>query len=334
MYLSLPSGTYDSGAVDVNDLGVAAGYRNGQACIWQADGTFVLLPMPEQFMSAATAVNESSVVAGWRNISDGTTSPFRVAFMWKDRKLTDIDPSEAGFNSAKAVAISDEEHVVGNLSGGAPMRGFRWRDGVLEVLQPLPGATHCRALGVNRSGLVVGDSQFYEDDGVTQHFEPTVWDRDGQPQTLQLLPGYTGGTCIAVNNLGQVLGSVSNPTVAGLPSFQRVTWIGGVPIPIRPLIGGPNPALLNTPVDLNDVGQVLAGGVVSPPSGSGVWLLTPETVHGDLNNDCQIDGSDLQILIEVWGRTDLPTPADFDGSGTVDGADLGFLLSAWTTQER
>jgi hypothetical protein len=46
----------------------------------------------------------------------------------------------------------------------------------------------------------------------------------------------------------------------------------------------------------------------------------------DLNDDGQVDGADLGILLSQWG---VGGSADLDGSGVVDGADLGTLLAAW-----
>jgi len=46
----------------------------------------------------------------------------------------------------------------------------------------------------------------------------------------------------------------------------------------------------------------------------------------DLNNDGQVDGADLGVLLARWGTDGS---ADLDGNGDVDGADLGLLLGAW-----
>ncbi len=53
--------------------------------------------------------------------------------------------------------------------------------------------------------------------------------------------------------------------------------------------------------------------------------LTPTA---DLNHDGVVDGSDLGLLLAVWGSDD--SAADLNGDGIVDGADLGLLLAAWT----
>jgi len=49
---------------------------------------------------------------------------------------------------------------------------------------------------------------------------------------------------------------------------------------------------------------------------------------GDLNLDGVVDGSDLAVLLILWG-TASPEIGDLDGDGIVDGADLGLLLLGW-----
>lgn len=49
----------------------------------------------------------------------------------------------------------------------------------------------------------------------------------------------------------------------------------------------------------------------------------------DLNDDGQVDGADLGILLGAWGPCSGGCPADLNGDGQVDGADLGELLGDW-----
>jgi len=48
---------------------------------------------------------------------------------------------------------------------------------------------------------------------------------------------------------------------------------------------------------------------------------------GDLDDDDDIDGADLSLLLGAWSSDD--PDADLDGSGTVDGADLAIALGGW-----
>jgi len=57
----------------------------------------------------------------------------------------------------------------------------------------------------------------------------------------------------------------------------------------------------------------------------------PEPIPGDINGDGIVDGSDLGLLLSLWG-TDSPQ-ADLNGDGIVDLSDLNILLSNWTTPD-
>ena len=61
--------------------------------------------------------------------------------------------------------------------------------------------------------------------------------------------------------------------------------------------------------------------------GTMISSTCPTECIGDLNNDGQVDGADLNALLGDWG--DSRSPADLDGDGLVDGADLLGILSAW-----
>ncbi len=47
----------------------------------------------------------------------------------------------------------------------------------------------------------------------------------------------------------------------------------------------------------------------------------------DVNNDGQVDGSDLGVLLNAWGTSD--TNADITNDGTVNGEDLGLVFVYW-----
>jgi hypothetical protein len=54
------------------------------------------------------------------------------------------------------------------------------------------------------------------------------------------------------------------------------------------------------------------------------------TCPGDFNDDGQVDGQDLGVLLSSWGSCGPGAcPADLNDDGQVDGLDLGLILSAW-----
>ena len=51
----------------------------------------------------------------------------------------------------------------------------------------------------------------------------------------------------------------------------------------------------------------------------------------DLNDDGEVNGADLGLLISGWGpcQPTGPCMGDITGNGVVDGADLGILIAGW-----
>lgn len=60
-----------------------------------------------------------------------------------------------------------------------------------------------------------------------------------------------------------------------------------------------------------------------------VVMMDEPVVVGDLNDDDTVNGTDLAILLSVWGTDGAGTGADLNGDGVVNGADLATLLSNW-----
>jgi len=72
-----------------------------------------------------------------------------------------------------------------------------------------------------------------------------------------------------------------------------------------------------------------------------VQFITPDTIiHGtltvqglqltaDLNSDGSVNYSDFMLLLNQWGRTDMP-PGDINRDGIVDYSDFMLLLNKWT----
>ena len=55
-------------------------------------------------------------------------------------------------------------------------------------------------------------------------------------------------------------------------------------------------------------------------------------IPGDINNDGQVNGADLGLLLAAWGVCVDPAncPGDFNEDGQINGSDLGTLLAYWT----
>lgn len=84
----------------------------------------------------------------------------------------------------------------------------------------------------------------------------------------------------------------------------------------------------------------------TPPLGPGLyalWIMELDTSEahsyefqlcvesdclGDGTGDDMVDGTDLAIVLSLWGTTGAQT-GDLDGNGTIDGGDLALLLANW-----
>ena len=67
-----------------------------------------------------------------------------------------------------------------------------------------------------------------------------------------------------------------------------------------------------------------------------VWSMTSTGINdevclGDVNNDGQVDGVDLTLLLGQWNSSGKDLPGDLDEDGFIDGTDLTLLLGAWGT---
>ena len=84
-------------------------------------------------------------------------------------------------------------------------------------------------------------------------------------------------------------------------------------------------------------GELIAGGSFTTAGGqvSAYWARWgPDVPLGDLDGDCTVGRTDLDILLDTWGLCadcKLPgdCPADLDGDCTVGVVDLLILLGNW-----
>ena len=84
-------------------------------------------------------------------------------------------------------------------------------------------------------------------------------------------------------------------------------------------------------------GELIAGGWFTTADGqvSAYWARWgPDVPLGDLDGDCTVGRTDLDILLATWGPCadcKLPgdCPADLDGDCTVGVVDLLILLGNW-----
>jgi hypothetical protein len=90
---------------------------------------------------------------------------------------------------------------------------------------------------------------------------------------------------------------------------------------------------LSLPLAMSSDGKIIAGTGRDTSTGNDVTFLldlrpAQPACPGDLNDDGDVNGIDLGILLGAWGQRGI---ADINQDGVVNGVDLGILLGNWGT---
>jgi len=133
---------------------------------------------------------------------------------------TFTDLGTLGGNSALALGIGPEGHVVGNsrtTDSARPLLAFRWHEGSLTSLGSLPGSTFSRAFGVNRLGTAAGEAFTAPSPEISR---AVIWS-GGTITDLGTLGTATGAVANAINDAGQVAGASGGRAVLWGPNGIR-----------------------------------------------------------------------------------------------------------------
>ena len=181
-------------AVDINNLGVAAGWTETQAALWTVAGAVRLLYTPSRppgdesgtwWGGASGGINDRGQAAGFYTDADGAH-----AVRWEpDGSVTELGPGTA-------LAINEAGDVAG---WGYDSPSFLWRDttGRVDIHDIAP-------LGMNDTGQLVGICG-----NGTPDYDACVWSEAGGVIRLQKPTGGTG-RAEGINDLGEVVGTVSS----------------------------------------------------------------------------------------------------------------------------
>jgi Metallo-peptidase family M12/Reprolysin family propeptide len=135
--------------------------------------------------------------------------------------------------------------------------------------------------------------------------------------------------------LAPCTGTVSVSTCGTAGFDTRLAAYGVCPIPSTPVVACDdntagctnNTSSMSFTTNVNSLYYIRVGGATTGGAGSFTVSCTPSAppCPADLDNDGQVSGSDLAVLLGAWGNPG----GDLDGNGTTDGADLAALLGAW-----
>ena len=154
--------------------------------------------------------------------------------------------------------------------------GFKWEDGVMSRLDPLPGGNNSFATGADNKGQVVGwaENGVHDTDCVAPQvlrFRPVIWGPGtDQIQELPLVSGDTSGAATAINNRGQIVGisGICDQAVGRRTAKHAVLWDKGKLIDI----GNLGAELWITPMFINDRGDIVGFGATSSDDLDGNFL--------------------------------------------------------------
>ncbi|HEV2332028.1 MAG TPA: hypothetical protein VGV16_02610 [Gammaproteobacteria bacterium] len=171
--------------------------------------------------------------------------------------------------------------------------GFVWEDGRMWPL-PTLGGDNGFATGINNARQIVGwaedtvrDPTCTRNNQVLQ-FEAVMWTwKDGRYQAAAL-PAYgtdRDGAATAINQAGEVVGisGVCGGAVGADTAEHMVIWQDGKILTTIPTLGG---GYWNTPMDINDVGEVVGfsdmpgDGVLAPNFQAFLWSAKPFDCNG------------------------------------------------------
>jgi hypothetical protein len=177
------------------------------------------------------------------------------------------------------------------------------------------------------------------------------------PKGVQYANTYAGSSSPAINSKGEMVVSMplQGAVTAGTDDRALFAWSASTGLRMILRLGTSDITgfALKTFNPVGNAGQNGNGGSTGlsetgwfvtnasdanpdTPTGTDYFLMRARvfgptaTCTGDLNDDSQVDGLDLGILLSAWGACGVGTcVADLNQDGQVDGQDLGVVLSAW-----
>jgi len=223
------------GGTAIGEAAIDPKLADRKAVIWVNQDVSELKGIPKDAASAATDINGLGQITGWITKDDA-----KMAVLLS----LDADPIELGVIGGKqseAVAISEQGLVVGNSTtadeqtelSGDGIAAFSWIDGTLTPLQTIDGQAWSMAADVNSYGLVAG--------------------------TIGLSTSATASPEVAT-------------PAAGPPATTAVVWAPDAVLNLNQSAQPVEGITLTSAVSINQLGQILCGGVDASGSSHAVLL--------------------------------------------------------------
>lgn len=110
-------------------------------------------------------------------------------------------------------------------------------------------------------------------------------------------------------------------------AYFSSTMIHSFDVPIAQFQGTDQSAFIAIGLYRSSTLNFFNSGVYAPSLEFAFNVETGPPCDGDINDDGQVDGSDLSLILGFWGSASVLH--DLDENGIVDGADLAIVLGEW-----
>jgi len=164
-----------------------------------------LLPPEGYRNSFAYSVNDHGDAVGWSNTTLNPVDSMSTvhATLFGGGRSTDL--GTLGGQRSRAYAINNKNVIVGvSELEDHQQRAFRYADGTMVPLAPLPGGKYSAAFDINDAGVIVGGSGI--ESATSKPIVHAVLWRDGVALDLGTVSGKGNSLAYALNSRGDVVG--------------------------------------------------------------------------------------------------------------------------------